>query len=345
MMKLKIILTLVLGIQFIGFGQWEEKNITTSSTLNSVDFISENLGYVTGGNIIYKTENGGEDWSISHNASDLVFYEDIFVIDTDRIIAVGKDLDSNQSVITKTENGGEDWINATISNASFLRSVFFVSSDIGFCAGGGGRILKSLDSGDSWQESNSGIGTNLHSIFFVNEMVGIAVGGSPISAVILKTEDGGETWDQINSPSNKNLQSVYFSNQETGYVVGWDGEIMKTDNCGGDWSIQSSVAMTGNLEVVFTDDNTGYIVGGTMNESLIQKTSNGGDLWEDISPPINEGLTCIQFPSFEVGYAVGSNGTVLKTESEGVNTSTHNFQFYNAFAVYPNPTNGYLKIE
>jgi len=345
MQKIKITITLIFGIHLFGYGQWEEKNISTNSTLTCVDFITDDIGFVTGGNKIYKTENGGDDWTISHTASDLVVYEDVFAIDNGKIIAVGKDLNSNQSVITKTENGGADWNNATVSNSSFLKSIFFVTSDIGFCSGGGGTILKSTDTGNSWQELDSGTGTNLQSIFFVNEMVGIAVGGSPASAVILKTQDGGANWNLINSPSNNNLQSVYFSNQETGYVVGWNGEIMRTDNCGGDWTIQNSVAMTGNLEVIFTDDNTGYIVGGSMNESLIQKTSNGGDLWEDISPQISEGLVCIQFPSFNVGYAVGSNGTVVKTESGGIMTSTNDFGFSNEFKTFPNPTNGSLNIE
>ena len=345
MLKIKIINVLILGIQISGYCQWEEKNISTNSTLTCVDFVTENIGFVTGGNKIYKTENGGDNWANSHTASDLVMYEDVFVINNNKIIAVGKDLNSNQSIITKTENGGVDWNNATVSNSSFLKSVFFVSPEIGFCSGGSGTILKTTDSGDTWQELSSGTGTNLQSIFFVNEMVGIAVGGSPASAVILKTQDGGVNWNPINSPSNNNLQSVYFSNQETGYVVGWNGEIMRTDNCGGDWTIQNSVAMTGNLEVFFTDDNTGYIVGGAMNESLIQKTSNEGELWEDISPQISEGLVSIQFPTFNVGYVVGSNGTVVKTESGGIMTSTNNFEFSDEFKVFPNPTNGTLNIK
>ncbi|MEO1258683.1 MAG: YCF48-related protein [Bacteroidota bacterium] len=345
MLKSTITTALLLAVQITGYSQWEEKNIPTNSTLTCVDFASENIGFVTGGNKIYKTENGGDTWATSYTASDLVIYEDIFVIDDETIIAVGKDLDSNQSAITKTENGGTDWAEATISNPSFLRSVFFISPEVGFCSGGGGTILKSINGGDSWQALNTGTDLNLQSIFFVNEMVGIAVGGFPSSAVILKTQDGGFNWNPINSPSNNNLQSVYFSNQDTGYIVGWNGEIMRTEDCGGNWTIQSSVAMTGNLEVTFTDDQTGYIVGGSLNEPLIQKTTNGGDLWEDISPQIPAGLVCIQFPSFNVGYAVGENGTIVKTESGGVMTNTNNLEFSDQFRAFPNPTNGTLNIE
>ncbi len=345
MLKIKFIITLILGIQIAGYGQWEEKNIMTTSTLTCVDFLNDEIGFVIGSNKIYKTENGGDTWVISYTANNLVAYEDIFIIGNDEIIAVGMDLNSNQSIITKSTNGGTDWAEIFITNSSFLKSVFFTSSNIGYCSGGGGTILKSTDSGDTWQELNSGTGANLQSIYFVNDLVGIAVGGSPANAIILKTQDGGANWNQINSPSNNNLQSAFFTNQETGYVVGWNGEIIKTEDCGNSWTIQSSVAMNGNLEVIFTDDNTGYIVGGAMNESLIQKTSNGGDLWEDISPQISEGLVCIHFPSINIGYAVGGNGTVVKTESGGIITSTNDIEILDKFSVFPNPVIETLNVQ
>ncbi len=346
MLKLKLFIAVILGVQITGYCQWKEKNISTTSTLTCVDFVTEDTGFVTGGNKIYKTDNGGETWMTSYTASGSIFYEDVFAIDNNKIIAVGKDINSNISVITKTENGGTDWNEVAVLNSSFLKSVFFSSASIGYCSGGGGTILKSTDSGNSWQEQNSGTGANLESIFFVNEMEGIAVGGSPVSAVILKTQDGGTNWNPVNSPSDNNLQSAYFLNQETGYIVGWNGEIMKTVDFGGNWTIQNSVSMTGNLEVIFTDNNTGYIVGGAMDESLIQKTTNGGELWEDISPPqISEGLVSVQFPSFNIGYAVGGNGTVVKTESGGIVGSSNKFVLSNEFKVFPNPTYGTLNIE
>ena len=339
MQKIIIIVVLIFGLQISGYSQWEEKNIMTNSTLTSVDFLDDEIGYVVGGNKIFKTENGGDNWETSFSANDMVFFEDIFIINEDKIIAVGKDIGSNQSTISKTVDGGNNWEIISFSNSAFLKSVYFPSTNVGYCSGGIGTILKSTDSGDTWQELNSGIGINLQSIFFVNDLVGIAVGGTPGSAIILKTQDGGNNWDTINSPTNNNLQSAFFINEDTGYVVGWNGEIIKTVNCGDSWINQTSVAMSGNLEVLFTDNNTGYIVGGQSNESLIQKTINGGELWEDISPEVTEGLLSIFFPFLNVGYAVGSNGTVVKTESGGVITSANNSLLENNIRVYPNPVN------
>jgi photosystem II stability/assembly factor-like uncharacterized protein len=345
MQKLKIIFTLIFGIQMAGYSQWEEKNISTERSLTGVDFVTDNIGFVAGGNFIYKTENGGDDWTTSYTTSDLVVYEDILAIDSEHIIAVGNNLASGQSVILKSEDGGASWNEVSVSGFSFLKSVFFISSNIGFCSGSGGAILKSLDGGSSWEALNSGTNLNLESVFFVNDMVGIAVGGSPSSTIIVKTEDGGTTWNPISSPSNNNLQSVFFTDENNGYIAGWNGEILKTEDGGDSWTTQTSVSMNGNLEVTFTDKNTGYIVGGTASQTLIQKTTNGGELWEDISPPLGQGLIGIHFPSLDVGYAVGTRGTVIKTESGGVMTSTSNLVLSDAFKVFPNPTNGALHVQ
>ncbi len=327
------------------FSQWEEKNISTNTTLSSVNFLNDEIGFVTSSNMIFQTEDGGDNWSLSHSGFDLVLYEDVFAIDNDEIIAVGKDLNLNQAVITKTVNGGQDWIDVAITNSSFLKSVFFTSADIGYCSGGSGTILKTTDSGESWQELITGTFDELQSIYFVNDLVGIAVGGSPLNSRIIKTTDGGVNWNPITSPSSNYLQSVFFSNQDTGFVVGWNGEIMKTENCGNTWTVQSSVAMSGNLKVQFTDENTGFIVGGSTDESLIQKTNNGGDLWEDISPQTSEGLRSIHFPSLNVGYAVGSNGTVLKTDSNGTMTSINNLETKADFKLFPNPVDNFVSIQ
>lgn len=328
-----------------GYGQWTAHNIATNHAVTSVDFVSNDVGYVIEGKNIHKTENGGNTWLHVYSGNDGVFYEDLFAIDRDIIVAVGKDFVTRQSVITKTENGGLDWYDVVQANSALLLSVFFISTKIGFCSGADGTILKTLDSGENWQKLKSGTLSSLKSIFFVNEMEGIAVGGIPGESIILKTIDGGMNWTTINSPSNNYLQSVFFTNKNIGYIVGWNGEIMKTENGGWEWKIQNSVSMSGNLEVTFTDDNIGYIVGGSTNSALIQKTTNGGEVWRDISPPSPNGLLGICFPSENIGYAVGANGTVLKTETGGMISSVRDVSIKHAFSVYPNPVNRILNIK
>ena len=333
--------------QSIGNSQWIEKSIMTTETLTSVVFSDENIGFVTASNQIFKTSDGGDTWSVLHTANNLVLYEDVSIIDNSSIIAVGKDFEENESVITLSNDGGATWSNIQVQSTSNLRSVYFPSEDIGYCSGSFGTILKSNDSGNSWVELDTEIQTTLLSTFFVNDSIGFAVGGQPTTGEILKTIDGGNNWSIINSPSVNFLQSVYFTNSQTGYCVGWNGEILKTEDCGNTWTIQNSVSMDGNLEITFTDENTGYITGGNDQEfkSLIQKTINGGQSWEDISPETSNGLTSIHFPTSDIGYAVGANGLVVKTESGGITSTTNNLNQIKDFEVFPNPANSVLNIR
>lgn len=340
-----LLLIMSLGFPTLEYSQWIEKNISTNSTLNSVQFRNVDIGYVVGGNDIFKTEDGGDNWEMVYSNAPLISYEDLIIIEEEIIIAVGFDFDNNQSVITKSFDDGLNWTNINVSTSTLLNSIYFSSSTIGYCAGSGGTLLKSTDSGNTWVEQNTGTSINLNSVSFVNNLVGVAVGGDPISSVIIKTQDGGNTWSEITNPSNNNLRSIFFSTGDIAYVVGWNGEIIKTEDCGDTWTSQNSVSMNGNLEVVFTDENTGYIVGGSVNESLIQKTTNAGELWEDISPETQEGLVSIHFPNFNVGYAVGSNGIVVKTESGGIWTSTNDLKLADKISVFPNPTNQLINIQ
>lgn len=345
MQKPLLSIALIISLQSVVYSQWTTKNIITSSTLSCVDFVTDELGFVTGDNKVYKTVNGGNSWTACFAASNLIYFEDVYAIDQNHVLAVGLDFNNGKSVMVKTNNGGNNWQAVTLpDDSAFLKSLFFVNSTLGFCSGAGGLVLKTTDGGDSWQLLNSVSNDNLESIFFVNEELGFAVGGSPASSTIIKTLDGGVHWTHLVAPLKNNFQSACFTDEKTGYVVGWDGAILKTEDAGDQWFIQNSVAMTGNLEVEFTDKSTGYIVGGSANETLIQKTTTGGDLWVDISPQLSEGLTSISFPSFYVGYAVGKDGTVLKTTSGGVLTAVSNPEFSGAFEVFPNPTSGMLNV-
>jgi len=345
MKSITITFLLIFVILQTSIGQWEEQSIAVNANFNSVHFFNNEIGFVVGGDKIYKTTDGGENWETSYTTTGAVFFNDVKVLDENTVIVVGKKFITDESIIVKTIDSGTNWVITDISSSAYLHSIFFISPTVGFCAGGNGAIFKTSDSGDSWQSLVSGTSLNLQSIFFINELTGIAVGGGIDQAVILKTVDGGENWSTVASPANDYLQSIYFMNEQTGYVVGWDGQILKTNDCGSTWTEQTSVDMVGNLDVFFTDENTGYVAGGLTFQSLIQKTVDGGDSWQDISPNFSVGFTSIYFPSFDVGYVVGAQGTIAKTESGGIMTSTSNLYSNKDILLYPNPASNSVTIE
>ena len=345
MRKTTLILLNVILLLNIGFGQWEDISISTDQTLTSVDFLDDNIGFISGSSTIFRTDDGGDLWSSVYQGNDLLRLEDIFIVNESTIVASGRDITVAQSIIVRSIDGGNTWTETYLESTVILDSVFFPSDSIGYCVGTG-TILKTVDGGDTWNELEPGITSFFRSTFFLNDTIGFVVGGESIAGIILKTIDGGTTWNLIDSPSMNLLQSIFFTDFNVGYTVGWNGEILKTEDCGETWRFQNSVSMDGNLEISFTDFNTGYITGGSQvdKRSLIQKTTDAGETWEDISPATTDAFISIDFPSFDIGYAVGVDGLVVRTESGGI-TSTSDLSIHKKkFDLYPNPADATITL-
>ncbi|MCD4847203.1 MAG: hypothetical protein K8R76_03325 [Candidatus Aegiribacteria sp.] len=86
------------------------------------------------------------------------------------------------------------WEDVSIPNATFaLRDVSFVSPEVGWVAGDGGAVYKTVNGGDSWikQSPFTNDECDVQAVDFINPQVGwIATEGG----YIYKTSDGGDEW-------------------------------------------------------------------------------------------------------------------------------------------------------
>ncbi len=129
------------------------------------------------------------------------------------------------------------------------------------------------------------------------------------------------------------LNSVAFTDYNKGMAVGRGNLplgpiIIRTTNNGDNWD---TVLITNDTlsfrDIVFTDSITAFAVGKRSyccnnNIGIIAKTNDFGDTWDTIIT--SYGLVSISFPSNETGYAVGYNGTIIKTIDSGLNWITQN---------------------
>ena len=202
-------------------------NTGTSNTLNSVTFINSITGYVCGdGGVIYKTINGGINWTSSNSGVASVKLNSISFSDLNNGTAAG-----NNGAIYVTSDAGASWTVQTSGTTSNLLKVKYFGSSLyavgeygtvlsgnggvwttvitrtksdirgltGTSAGevhicGGGGFIRNNKSGSSnfLNFEKNPMLANLSDVFYYDSNNGWAV--SPLNRVIIYTTNGGATW-------------------------------------------------------------------------------------------------------------------------------------------------------
>lgn len=316
------------------------QNSGVTTQLNAISFSTVSTGIVVGNSgVIRKTANSGLNWAASTSGT-IVDLSDVTFVGPSSFIAVGK-----LGTILKTTNSGGSWSVVNSGTTNDLLGIFANGQDV-YITGSNGTILKSTNSGNSWAVISTGISLNLNKCYFVSSTVGYAVGES---GTILKSFNGGQAWNFLTSGANNyNLTDVYFIDDMTGVVTGGisgsnESVILRTTNSGGTWA-PDDFSDTYLNALGFYDYSAGYAVGGSMtgNTSTIYKTTGQGASWTAVTASSSRQLG-VCFPSNNVGYTCGLNGTILRlaTNTAGIEetNSDSNIQ------VSPNPGSGLFYIS
>ncbi len=278
---------------------------------NTVQFLDTNFGVISTYNKIFKTTNGGLNWTILEN----IFSQDypvskVFLLDSLIGYAAG-----GNGYIGKTTNGGQTWITQN-SGFSFFSNVYFSNTETGWAMDYQSEsYFKTTNGGVNWIRLYNPPG--LSSVFFANSSLGWATSND----VIYKTTNGGVSWNDYGSGTRKNLYDVTFTSNFNGFAVGQDGLLMKTTNGGGVWSSQGLNYFYQLENIQFFNKNIGWIQG----PDKIFKTTNGGSSWQSYSSPsISSQIRSIfVLDSLNVFYT-GLFSKLGKTTNGGINWTTIN---------------------
>jgi photosystem II stability/assembly factor-like uncharacterized protein len=236
-------------------------------------------------------------------------------------------------MVLKTTNGGTSWSQITngINAVTELKSIFFVSENIGWAVGTGGVILNTTNGGQSWVSQSSGTTKELSSVYFVNDTVGwivVAAGTNPQTdpASILNTRNGGALWTvayTYPSTYNSPLNTLFFINENLGWAVG-GGSVTKLTNSGNTVTRADFGMNTNFRDVYFTSASNGWVVG---DNGQIYVSTDSGTTWTQQVSGMTRNLLGIHFTSQTEGWVVGA-GTVgagpvlLHTTNGGANWTT-----------------------
>ena len=243
----------------------------------------------------------------------------------------------------------------------------------------------------SWNELSSPTQLTLNSVFFTNDSTGHIVGGDRWNASIsLKTTDAGNTWT-IDSLMGKELYGLHFNNSKSGFAVSWGGDFYFKDTPQSNWiwhnlsfpfevfrdvsywENKNGIVVTGGAfqdgKIIKVDDSFQAVLVDTFEQELsavfhsekdivhavgfglVLRSTDGGNTWQN-KGIIGDFFRAIHFPTSQVGYVVGSSGSIIKTEDagntwsfirNGDNLSTSNEPFRSVF--FTDNENGYIVGE
>ena len=208
--------------------------------------------------------------------------------------------------LLKTTNSGKNWRKISSVNGTHIQ---FINESTGWIVGGNGSIQKSIDGGYSWFNQSSPTNEDLSKVFFLDKMNGWAFATN----TLINTKNGGEDWTEIPLPDYsppefiKNFYDFSILNTNTFYLIGAhydyaqaEALLIKTIDGGKNWSRINFDVTSRLLEsssICFLDSNIGFVSGTerTINdiwsEARLYKTTNGGQDWERIGIPYQDGVS------------------------------------------------------
>lgn len=337
----KIILIIVF-INSIVLADWEAVYSPVNMFIYSVSFTNNSTGYIgTQAGMIYKTTNGGQNWTFQQLAG-LGGYDinEIFInpINNNHVYAAG-----NDGSFHKTTNGGANWSFVDLGS-SHLRIVVFFDLLHGITASYGNQMFITSNGGNSWNTVSTGILTeNYWSSFSAGNAVYVSASGGKI----IKSTNAGVNWVIQSINEDALVFSLYFKDANTGYAGTDGGKVYQTTNGGTNWFLLSVLNPAISIHSIVSNGADIFLCG---NAGCIFKRPAGSSTWYQQVSNYSSSFFDLCFTDEFTGYAVGNNGTIRKTTNSGdpigiEPVSGNTAVRYTLFQNYPNPFNPVTNIE
>ncbi|NVJ50460.1 MAG: hypothetical protein HWE13_11320 [Gammaproteobacteria bacterium] len=191
---------------------WRQVITPASAMLTAVTFIDDQTGYAVGHQqVIMKTSDGGETWSLQYQEADDLAYPalmDVWFRDGGWGVAIGA-----YGLILHTANGGQDWEPVDIENLSdpdfglphFYSLDFDGRNNRLYMAGELGFIAVSEDFGQTWQALESPYDGSFFNIAVSRNGSLLAMG---LRGHLFRSTDQGATWEEIETETTASINKM-----------------------------------------------------------------------------------------------------------------------------------------
>ena len=306
-------------------GEWVSLSRGPRYTLNDVLFVDADQGWCVGmDGLIMHTANGGEVWVQQESPVDSLLRSVNFLNPLNGWIA-------GHHVVLHTENGGRTWNVQKDLRLDFMDIDFF-DEECGLLIDGFGKIFRTTNGGKDWQlATDKEYSLLLTSLDIVDENEAW-IGGA---GGLVHTTDRGQTFQWHDFPGLGTVRGVQFVDKQHGWLRNYTGVLFGTSDGGMTWHefprgggmqdgpITSFFMVDAQNGWIWTYDQGGYIKRVIADQNLVAV---------DRYPVMP--IQAMYFLNFNLGWAVGAGGTILKYTGNGsVPAETKGKQL----SLYPNP--------
>jgi len=142
-----------------GGSSWIKHNQSGAFQLTDLEFSGNQYGWACGQNMLLKTLDGGQSWSVLDFTNESVFLDHLHFLDKDTGWAAGSKA-SNGSMLYKTVNGGNSWKLISKINCE-ITDIFFLNENEGWMAAEDASYY-TKDGGQSWYIIRDFCGTKIY---------------------------------------------------------------------------------------------------------------------------------------------------------------------------------------
>lgn len=236
--------------------------------LESITFVNENVGFTSGAGSIFRSDDGGENWTnITPNGASEIWGN--YFTDANNGMVIGGGCGSFQEFY-KTTNGGLSWQRQiTDFPESKMADVLIYPNAYGSAIAigsgwlwgsrngiGDWKPVSQTQSGPSdWQEE---IATNNNTILV--PYASGCTGSTDNSGGIRISTDFGKTWRDFFT--GKAMFGTYLISPTSGWAAGFSNSVYYTCDAGKSWNIVNCGIEDADLDDLnFANDTTGIVVG------------------------------------------------------------------------------------
>lgn len=186
--------------------------------LYCLEFIDENIGFVSGGfnqSGTWKTVDGGNSWN---QLNTLRFGQIQFI---NNQVGYARNAGNYYNRIYKTTDGGITW-NITFEKTQSIKSFQFLNENVGYFVGDNAMMYKTIDGGTTWEQLT--IPYEYYTLVkFYNTSLGYITDDN---GNLYRTTDGGMTWQNLTTAYN--ILSIDFKGSFM-YISGSYGKILRAN--------------------------------------------------------------------------------------------------------------------